>query len=383
MDKKISYTLKWNPYVLMKNGECSSFWKEHFGDQSRNLLFVMGRGFDFRMNMAVRNIIEACPTIRITCMLIDFDEGKSSSSQKYKPLVKENFDELKKLVGEKNIQVNPIQLWKPSGKKKRRVGDKNVSDLFNDFSTIKEYTDIIVDISALPRGIYFSLTGKLLSLIEANGTKDRVQNFFVFTAENAELDKNIVDTEPDDELSYVFGFMGGSELTSDKKPVIWLPILGEDKRHQIEMAYGKVQPEEICPVLPFPSKNPRRSDNLIIEYHKLLFDELSIESQNIIYVTEQNPFEVYRTLHQTIVNYYESLKVLNGCDIVISAFSSKLLSIGALLVAFEFKMHDTIKVGILNVDSSGYDINQDGYSKSLIDQTELFLTWLAGEPYIK
>jgi hypothetical protein len=342
----------------------------------------MGKGFDFRMNMGIKAIITTSPNIRVTCLLIDFDEGKTSSSKKYMPMVTENFDELKNLIGEKNIIIKPIELWKASGKKKRRVGDKNVSELFNSYDDVKDFSDVVVDISALPRGIYFSLTGKILSLLEANSKPDKIQNFFVLTAENAELDKNIMDAEPDDELSYVFGFLGGSELTSDKKPIIWLPVLGEDKLPQIRAAHGKVKPEEICPVLPFPSKNPRRSDNLIIEYHQLLFDELSIEAQNILYVPEQNPFEVYRTLFYTILNYHKSLEVLNGCDIVISTFSSKLLSIGALLVAFEYKMLDTIKVGILNVDSSGYNINSEGYSKSLIQQTELFLTWLAGEPYL-
>ena len=376
--------LKWNPYVLMKNHECDSFWRDHLSDKKRRLLFILGKGFDFRMNMGITKILNLCPEVNITCFLIDFDEGKSSSSQKFQHLVKANFEELIKIVGEERIEIKSIELWRYTNKKKRRVGDKNVSDLFNDFSSIENYTDIIVDISALPRGIYFSLIGKLLSLIEVNTNLEKVQNFFVITAENAELDKNIFDSEPDDELSYVFGFLGGSELTSEKKPTIWLPILGEGQRRQIQAAHGKVKPEELCPVLPFPSKNPRRSDKLMIEYHQLLFDELSIESQNIIYVQEQNPFEVYRTLYYTVVNYDYSLKVLGGCDVVISAFSSKLLSIGALMVAFEFKMQpDSIKVGILNVDSSGYDINSDGYSKSLIDQTELFITWLAGEPYIK
>ena len=383
MDKKVNNQLKWNPYVLMKNDGCTDFWKGHFAESGRKLLFIIGKGFDFRMNIGIKKIIEACPGIDLTCLLIEFDEGKSSSSKKYSDLVKQNLEELKQTLGTSTMIIKNIQLYNISGKKKRRVGDKNVADLFSDFDFLKNYTDIIVDISALPRGIFFSLIGKLLSLIEINATSDKVQNFFVITSENAELDKSITDSEPDDELSYVFGFKGGSELTSAKKPTIWLPILGEDKLHQIRIAYEKTKPEEICPVLPFPSKNPRRSDNLMIEYHQLLFDELGVEAQNMIYVPEQNPFEVYRTIHQTITNYYHSLRVLGGCDIVISTFSSKLLSIGALLVAYEFKLPDSIKVGILNVDSSGYEINSDGYSKNLIEQSELFLTWLSGEPYIK
>jgi hypothetical protein len=380
MAKKINNNLRWDPYVLVRDKECIPFWKGHFNSPNKRLLYILGKGFDFRMNMGIKSIIHACPNVDITCMAIEFDEGKSSESQKYMPLVKENYDELKKLI-KNNVTTRPIELWRTAGKKKRRVGDKNVAELFFDYGTIKDYTDIIVDISSLPKGIYFSLVGKILSLIDANVSESVVQNFFVVTAENAEFDKNIVEAQPDDELSYVFGFLGGSELTSDKKPTIWLPILGESKHHQIRAVYGKIRPEEICPVLPFPSKNARRSDNLIIEYHQLLFDEFLIEAQNILYVSEQNPFEVYRTLRETIFNYDSSLRILNGCDVVISTFSSKLLSIGALLAAFEFKTTNTIKVGVLNVDSSGYNIKDHNASKSIVGETELFVTWLAGEPY--
>src|SRR5580765_4416420 len=174
MDKKMSTQLKWNPYVLMKNDECSAFFQNHFTEE-RKLLFIMGKGFDFRMNMALSKVVQSCPNIKVTCFLIDFEEGKSSSSKKYLPLVKENFEELKKLVGESNIQIKSVELWKTSGKKKRRVGDKSVSDLFSQYNDLKNFSDIIVDVSALPRGIYFSLIGKLLSLIEAN--KENTQNF--------------------------------------------------------------------------------------------------------------------------------------------------------------------------------------------------------------
>lgn len=375
-------SLRWDPYVLLKNKECSNFCKSHFSESHRKVLFILGKGFDYRMNACIRMLKQECPGIAITCLLIEFDEGKSSSSKKYGDLVKQNFEELKDILGQSELIIKTIQVYSVSGRKKRRVGDKNISDLFNEADLLDNHTDIIADISALPRGLFFSLIGKIMSLLDARN-QTQVQNFFVVASENAQLDKNITDNEPDDELSYVFGFKGGSELTSAKKPVIWLPILGEDKLHQIRTAYEKCKPEEICPVLPFPSKNPRRSDNLLIEYHKLLFDELGVEAQNMIYVPEQNPFEVYRTIHHTVTNYYNSLNVLGGCDIVISTFSSKLLSIGALLIAYEFKALDTIKVGILNVDSSGHEINSDMCTKNLVDQSELFLTWLSGEAYIK
>lgn len=382
MDTKIKQRLKWDPYVLLRNDEISSFSKEHFAQEGRKLLYIMGEGFDFRMNGGIQSLKLNCPVIDVDCLLIRYDEGRSSSSKKYKPEVKKNLDTLHNLIGLEKIIIKKIELWSAEGKKKKRIGDQNVADVFNDPQLFVDYTDIIVDISALPRGIYFSLVGKIQTMLDEFYMHSD-KNFFIVTAENATLDSHIKEYQPDSELSYVFGFRGGSELTSDKKQIIWLPILGEGTKEQIGLAYEKIKPNEICPVLPFPSKDPRRSDALLIEYHQLLFDELNIEGQNIIYVPEQNPFEVYRTLCQTIKDYNETLAVVKGCDIVISTFSSKLLSIGALLCAYEFKALNNIKVGILNVDSSGYEIDPEGFEKNIVDRSELFLIWLAGEPYKK
>lgn len=380
MDKKVEDRLKWDPYVLLRNSEVVSFISSHFTMSDRKVLYVMGSGFDYRMNYGIRAVKNSSSNIDMDCLLIQYDEGKSSSSKKYKSIVENNLGDLKTIVSADKIILKNIELWTAAGKKKQRVGDKNASDLFNDPGLLKSYTDIFVDISALPRGIYFSLIGKIQAIIDKNYPSNE-KNFFVIISENAELDSKIKEFQPDSELSYVFGFRGGSELTSDNKEVIWLPILGEGNAGQIEAAHEKIQPDEICPVLPFPSHDPRRSDALLTEYHKLLFDELTVEGQNIIYVPEQNPFEVYRTLAQTVKDYNDTLRSLNGCDIVISTFSSKLLSIGALLCAYEFKGLENIKVGILNVDSSGYEIDNEAEAQKMGDKSELFLIWLAGDPY--
>jgi len=380
MDTKIKKEFKWDPYVLLRNDQVSAFTCTHFASEDKKVLYIMGEGFDFRMNLGLQSLLQQCPSLSIHCFLIQYDEGRSSSSKRYKPFVKENRDALHNLVDARHITEKKIDLWTAEGKRKKRVGDQNVADLFNDPQMLQPYTDIFVDISALPRGIYFSLVGKVQAILDQYFV-DEEKNFYLVTAENAGLDAKIKDYQPDSELSYVFGYRGGSELTSDKKQTIWLPILGEGMAYQIRAAYEKIKPNEICPVLPFPSKDPRRSDALLIEYHQLLFDELNIEGQNIIYVPEQNPFEVYRTLAQTILDYNETLAVIKGCDVVISTFSSKLLSIGALLCAHEFKTLNSVKVGILNVDASGYEVEKDGFDESVRDRSELFLLWLAGEPY--
>ncbi len=322
------------------------------------------------------------PNLNVHLSIIEYSEGENSSSIKYAELVNENLVELNNLAKDKTSDTKKISIWESSGSGHRRIGGRQIAGQFDKEVIDKGYTDIIIDISALPRGIYFSLVGKLLSLIDKYG-RDSKPNLFVFTSENADLDSLIERKGIGKDFDYPHGFSGGVDMEAyNKQPTIWLPLLGEGKQAHFEKAYQQISPDEICPLLPFPSKNPRRSDNIFTEHHEQFFDVLRIESQNILYVPEQNPFEAYRIIMNTLGNYQESLNVIGGCKGVISTFSSKLLSIGAILAAFELNDKKMMHVGVLNVDSSGCDIVDIDSFKSLRPRSELFVTWLAGSPYL-
>lgn len=373
---------KWNPYVQMRGEETNDFFKTHFQQKDKKLLFILGKGFDVRMNITIAKLLEQSPNVNISCHLIEFNEGADSHSHSYKDLVDENITELFSLLDSSRITKKSIALLGGNGKNKKRIGDKQATSIVKDFNDIANFTDVILDISALPRGVYSSLIGKILTVIETQPTPI---NFFVSVAENAEIDIKIEEYGSDNDLNYLYGFGGGIELSAEiEEPLIWFPVLGEKKVEHFKKAFTHVirsqnRPFEICPILPFPAKNLRRVDSLLIEYHKVLFDDLSIEAKNIIYVPEQNPFEAYIRLNNAIKNYNQSLHPLNGCKAVISNFSSKLLSIGTILTAHELR--EEIGVGILNVDSEGYKINNVEELKNLKNQSEVFLSWLSGEPY--
>ncbi len=380
MAKKMSKQ-RWNPYVMVQNNAVNELWEKHFSSGTRKVLFILGQGFDVRMNLGLSNLLKSCPDLDIDFWLIKYDEGKESVHSPYQDLIDENLQELFHLLNGKQIITKEIKLWNSKGKKKRRIGDREAANIVSNYQIIEQYTDIIVDISALPRGVYFSLIGKLLSLIDhySEGKK----NFFISVAENAEIDNLIQENATDDDINYLHGFGGEIELAAEvEKPLIWFPVLGENKLAHVRQAFGKITESktriyEICPTFPFPSKNPRRSDEILVEYHELLFDELGIEPQNIMYVSERNPFEAYIQFSSAIQNYKTSLQVINGCKAALSTFSSKLLSIGTLLTAYE----DSEDVGVLNIDSQGYNINDKNKFREFKSNSELFVIWLTGDPY--
>ena len=141
--------------------------------------------------------------------------------------------------------------------------------------------------------------------------------------------------------------------------------------------YVLVKPTEVCPVLPSPARNPRRGDDIVMQYQKLLFDEVRLDPRNIIHSSEFNPFDVYRQVRRTVLHYTNVLDIIGGCRIALSAMCSKVMSLGILLVAYELKGGDA-EVGIAHIECQGYDVPQ-----GLDVNVELVGIWIAGECYRK
>jgi len=367
--------LKWEHYLIRHGADFYVFWEEMFREKERRVLFILGLGFDPRMCTGLRAILNAGGTGLRECLLIEFDEGPNSPSRAYSQLVDKNREILDKLMAGKGT-VNSVSLpmWSEDG---RRIGARRASESV-DASTINGFTDIVVDISALPRGIYYPIITKLLYHLDDISENRPTCNLHVLIAENVSLDENIQEAGVDENATYLHGFSSDLEQEATAGiPVVWIPVLGEGKETQLIRIYDHIKPDEICPVLPSPSRNPRRADNLVFEYRELLFDRLRVEPQNIIFSCERNPFETYRQIYSAIRRYHKALRALGGCKVVLSAVSSKLLSIGALLAAYEAKRAG-YKIGISYIESHGYVMNSNQVDG---DSEELFCLWLAGECY--
>jgi hypothetical protein len=328
------------------------------------------------MCTGIRAILNAGGLGKRECLLIEFEEGPHSPSKKYKDFVSNNKFNLETLLSNQDgILSVTIPMISSDG---RWIGARRASKVISS-DVIAGYTDIVVDISALPRSIYFPLLVKLLYDLDSQKKDIQNVNLHVVVAEDVGLDKLIQEEGIDEIATYLHGFSSDLEREATAGiPIVWIPVLGEGKEIQLIRIYDHVKPDEICPVLPSPSFNPRRGDDLILEYRKLLFDSLRVEPQNIIYSCEHNPFETYRLIYKAIQRYHNALKPLRGCKIVISAISSKLLSIGALLAAYEAKK-SSYMVGIAHIECHGYLIKEEG--KLSDGNEELFSLWLAGECY--
>ena len=210
---------------------------------------------------------------------------------------------------------------------------------------LENQTDIILDASSLPRVAYLALiTGLLNRLVPDKAAPDALfangVNFQIVVGEDAGLDSQIRSEDPSNDPVLIPGFSSALHAeTAQDWPLVWFPLLGENRVSQLEKVMASTIPTlaEICPVLPHPSRDPRRADRLLVEYTRPLFDTRETPTTNIMYAHEDHPFEAYRQLLGAMKRYLESLRVIGGCRLVVTPLGSKLITIGAALACFEMR----------------------------------------------
>lgn len=342
----------WENYVFRRGIEVEELWDQMYAqrdDEVRPLkiLYIAGRGFDVRATMVLskfvaRIVAAPCPVAEAKLLLVGF-EGYELSEE-LRALTEENAAELEGIFAAIGETI-PIFLGVP------QEGDDEISATValregadKVLSRVGDQTDIIVDVSSLPRITYLTVLVSLLAkLLPATGNGFDLAaggvTLQVLVGEDPILDAQISSEDPSNDLVLIPGYSEGlqSEARRDE-PLVWFPILGENRSGQVAKIEEAIPASaEICPVLPHPSRNPRRADELMLEYRELLFARRETPLSNIVYVHEANPFEAYRQLMSAMTRYKEALDVLGGCRLVVTPLASKLVTIGSALACFEMK----------------------------------------------
>lgn len=346
----------WEDYVLLRNEECEAYFDKKVNE---HILFILGAGFDERMCEGVKRIGKIAKNMDV--WLIRFEEAPNSDSLKYSDKVKANFEMLEELVSPDKMYEKEIKMWNTSGENERPVSDPNSAKFVNNnIHELQKYDSIVVDISALPQNIYFILLDKLLHNFYEK------KKIYIIACENYIIDKKTNPVGIDEHAHYFMGY-GATGSVNERKPVIWLLVLGECDKARLERCYDFIMQnaeyQEICPMVPFPSINERRADEIIIKFRKQLFDTWEIEKKNIIYASETNPFQVYRRICETVEHYSNVLQPLNddnqdatqSCRFVFTALTSKLMAIGTFLAAFNLKKENYI-IYMAGLYNRGYTI---------------------------
>ena len=362
---------RWESYVMYRQNEkLVEFWKEYYKDKPAvKVLFLLGKGFDPRMNNILKLFLENNPKQKLDGMAFDFPNEKDPEENKMLYEINSNqLTELKRLYGfgYEELRIDGNLPWD------KRIAQMSRQVISKDLSA---YNDVIMDISSLPRAFYFNIGKALFNKLD----KDKSKNLFFAVSENVTIDERIKKTPVIDNIEPLVGFrsMSSRESTLDRINIL-ISLMGDQNIDILGSIYNHFQPSDMFPVLPFPSKNPRHSDYLMLKYHDFFTEKQFTEPQNVTYADEQNPFELYRIVSNMIQGHQSTFKPISDhVCFGVALLTSKLLSLGALLVGLEYNNCVTI----YNVSSVNYEIEDASIFEQINNESESFLLWITGEAY--
>jgi hypothetical protein len=368
--------MRWDPYQLRAGPEFDAFWADRLKDGKRKLLFLVGRGFDARAPSVPRRILGLGKPEILHGWILRFHNGQQETENAQKR-VDVNVATFKEIFG---LGLTEIEI-KMRSAGNSSVTSRNTRTAVSRRDELAQYTDVIIDISAMPRTVALTAIAQLIALLDEIAQNGGFSiNLHVVVAESVSADRGHTSGSLSETVTSLAGFSG--QLTSESSanaPRVWFPVLGEGQAARLERIRAEIDPDEICPTIPFPSRDPRRGDRLIEEYRQLLFDDFRVEPANILYASEYNPFEAYRQLYGAIDRYRDALRELGGCKVFVSPLSSKLLSVGALLACYDHRANaggpDKVNVGISYVESVTYGEPADGVDAA----TDLYSLWIRGD----
>jgi hypothetical protein len=368
--------MRWDPYQLCAGRDFDAFWADLLKDGKRKMLFLVGRGFDARATAVPGRILGLGEVGTLHGWILRYRNGQQETENTQKRIAA-NVAGFGKIFG---ADLAEIEI-KMRGAGNSNVTSRNTRTAVSRRDELAQYTDVIIDISAMPRTVALTAIAQLIALLDEIAQKGGPSvNLHVVVAESVSADRGHTSGSLSDTVTSLVGFSG--QLTSESSanvPRVWFPVLGEGQAARLERIRAELDPDEICPTIPFPSRDPRRGDRLIEEYRQLLFDDFRVEPTNILYASEYNPFEAYRQLYGAIDRYRDALRELGGCKVFVSPLSSKLLSVGALLACYDHRANagglDRVNVGIPYVESVTYGEPTDSVDTAM----ELYSLWIRGD----
>ena len=335
-------------------------WFKETAKKTNRYLYILGMGFDERMCEGISRFTEC--HLPFDIWKVFYDEGIDSPSKEYNQKSSDNEIILDSIIGGLDgvkTEEKYIQFWKDDGEqsgedgRNRFVGEINASKVIKrSKDELSTYTDIVVDVSALPQAIYLCIINTLFKCCNQS------QRIYIVANENYTTDMRIEPKQAEESAHEIHGYTSPSDGIDSV--LIWYPIIGEKNLMFLDKYYLYLKSlsheiDEICPVVPFPAVNVRRADDILSEYSGKLFDDWRVDKKNIIYASEMNPLLISKNLFNISENYAHALKPLGECKFVFSAITSKLMTIGMLLAAFDLKSKG-YNVSILGISNKGYSI---------------------------
>ena len=354
--------MRWSNCIALREKDASDFAASHFSEAHRNILFIGGAGFDPRALIYPELLAQASQK-RVRALLIK--EERPDPGDDLIKHADENLRAIQKVIS--SIDVVTIEVFSEDlSVTGVRQAARAVADAIDD-----KLTDIVIDQSALSIGVGFPLIRTVLAHEAVTSGDINVHTVVAFLPG---IDRAVT-SKPIDKVRDVIGFKGKLGLSTNERTArLWLPQLTPDHSYQLGLLHKAIDPHDTCPILPFPSDDPRAGDDLVAEYCQELVD-WQVSNGNLIYAADNNPLDLYRTILRLETERSQVFEWTGGSTVVLSPTGSKALALGALMAAVDRDLP------MMYIESLGYEVDWDAISRIPGESAALIHLWLAGEPY--
>lgn len=351
---------RWESCISHYGDEVTNFIEDYFDDSNRNALIIGGAGFDPRATLVSDLIARAGASVK----------GLFIREVRPRPaghlLQRADVNARALTASIANHSVEEIEILGSDG---AVIGGLNAARLIARQS-FDRITDILVDLSALSVGTSFPIVRYLVEkCVKSNGPP----NLHVFVAHDPALD-SMISPIATDVPGYVRGFRGGAGLDGAASAArLWLPQLASGRQPLLSRLYDFIEPHDTCPILPFPASDPRLSDRLMGEFRTEFESSWLVDARNIVYATEDDPLDVYRTILGLDDLRRPVFAEVGGSSVILSPVGSKVMALGALMAALERDLP------VAYLESIGYDLSES--VPQTMTSPNLVHVWLESEYY--
>lgn len=353
---------RWDRCVYHRGSEAEQFTDEYFAEPQRNVLLIAGAGFDPRSTVFAQRLAKVAGT-RVKGLF--FKEERAEAGKELEERAKINGGKLVELIPQSVVER--LDIFAADG---AVIGGRTASQIVSQFD-LNCITDIVLDSSSLSKGIIFPLVKYLLMSAQTGPSF----NIHLVVVDDPFVDDEIV-AVGSDRPGLIHGFRGGLGLYENNQAAkMWLPQLISSQQAILDRIHGFVEPDEVCPILPFPASNPRLQDKLVEEYADQFESTWEVDARDILYADEKDPLDLYRAILRMDDARTRVFSSTGGSLIILSPIGSKAVAIGALMAAIERDFP------VAYVEAVSYNIDFKKIDERCDKTDELVHVWLYGEAY--
>lgn len=239
-----------------------------------------------------------------------------------------------------NVNIVAEDTANVAGRRAARVCASSLSD---------GYTDVFVDASSMSRGVCFPIVKQAYEVSKRPGGGNA---HIVVAGRNKGT--SLATSMSSDAPQYVHGFQSDMDTDEMRSAIkLWIPQLSEGAGTSLSRIHRALGPDESCPILPFPTSDPRRSDMLMREFQLPILNEWDVNLMDVIYAHEADPTDVYETITRIHKSRADAFKysTLRPGRTILSPAGSRIGSVGMLLAALQ------LDLPIMYEESIGYTSN--------------------------